>query len=47
MQIQPIRSDVEYDVAIARITELMGATPGSEASGELDALVTIVDAYES
>jgi HTH-type transcriptional regulator/antitoxin HigA len=47
MQIQPIRSEVEYDVAVARITELMGAAPGTEASEELKVLVTIVDAYES
>jgi HTH-type transcriptional regulator/antitoxin HigA len=47
MQIQPIRTEAEYDAAVARITELMGAKPGTEASGELQALVTIVDAHES
>ena len=47
MQIQPIQTEAEYDVAVARITELMGAEVGTVASGELDALVTIVDAYES
>ena len=47
MQIQPIRSEVEYDMAVARITELIGSASGTEASDELKALVTIVDAYES
>ena len=47
MQIQPIQTEAEYDAAVARITELMGAASGTEACDELQALVTIVDAYES
>jgi HTH-type transcriptional regulator/antitoxin HigA len=47
MQIQVIQTEAEYDATVSRITELMGAAPGTEASDELKALVTIVDAYES
>jgi HTH-type transcriptional regulator/antitoxin HigA len=47
MQIQPIRTEAENDAAVARITELMGARLGTEASDELEALITIVDAYET
>jgi HTH-type transcriptional regulator/antitoxin HigA len=47
MQIQLIRNEAEYDATVARITKLMGAAPGTDVSDELEALVTIVDAYES
>jgi len=32
---------------VARIAQLMGAEPGTEASDELEVLVTLVDAYEA
>lgn len=47
MRIQPIRTEAEHDAAIARIAHLMGATPGTQASDELEVLGTLVDAYES
>lgn len=47
MQIQPIRTETDYNAALALITQLVGAKAGSEASDELDVLVTLVDAYES
>jgi HTH-type transcriptional regulator/antitoxin HigA len=47
MQIQVIQTEAMYDAAVSRITELIGAAPESEASDELEALVTIVDAYKS
>ena len=47
MRIQPVRTETDHDAAIARITELMGAAPESEASDELEVLVTLVDAYEA
>lgn len=46
MRIQPVRTEAEHDAAVARITELMGAKLGTEASDELEILVTLVDAYE-
>jgi HTH-type transcriptional regulator/antitoxin HigA len=47
MRIQPVRTEAEHDAAVARITQLMGAEPGTEASDELEVLVTLVDAYET
>lgn len=47
MRIQPIRTEADYDAAVARIADLMGAKPGTEAADVLDVLATLVDAYES
>src|ERR1035437_11199843 len=47
MRIQPVRTEAEHDAAVARITQLMGAEPGSSESDELEVLVTLVDAYET
>jgi HTH-type transcriptional regulator/antitoxin HigA len=47
MQIQPVRNEAEHDAAVERITQLMGAAPGSADSDELEILVTLVDAYEA
>src|SRR5271165_7158654 len=47
MRIQPVRTEAEHDAAVTRIQELMGAEPGTEASDELEVLVTLVDAYET
>jgi HTH-type transcriptional regulator/antitoxin HigA len=47
MQIQPIRTEVDYDQAVARIADLIGAKPGTGAADELDVLATLVDVYES
>ena len=46
MQIRPVRTEAEYNAAVARIAKLMGAKPGTVASDELDVLATLVDAYE-
>jgi HTH-type transcriptional regulator/antitoxin HigA len=46
MQIHPVRTEADHDVALARITKLMGAKAGSDEGDELDILVTLVDAYE-
>lgn len=43
----PIQDDAAYEAALARINELWPkAEPGSEEMDLLDALVTIVEAYE-
>jgi len=47
MRIQPVRTEAEHDAAVTRIQQLMGAGPGTEASDELEVLVTLVDAYET
>lgn len=45
--IKPIRTEKDYEAALARIDELMDAEPGSPEGGELDVLVDLVELYES
>ena len=45
--IEPIRTEADYETALARIDELMDAEPGSPEGRELDVLVDLVDLYES
>jgi HTH-type transcriptional regulator/antitoxin HigA len=47
MQIQPVRTEAQYDAALERIAQLMGAKRGTDASDELEVLATLVDAYEA
>ena len=46
-KIKSIRTEKDYEDALARIDALMDAAPGSPASDELDILVDLVDLYES
>lgn len=45
--IKPIRTETDYETALARIDELMHAEPGSPEGRELDDLVDVVHLYES
>ena len=45
-QLRPIRSDTAYQTALSRISELMGADPGSDQARELDILADLVELYE-
>jgi HTH-type transcriptional regulator/antitoxin HigA len=47
MRIQPVRTEAEYDAAVARLTQLMNAEPGTAAGDEFEILATLVDAYEA
>lgn len=47
MEIQPIKSETDYQAALAEIEELMDAEPGTQAGDRLDVLATLVDAYEA
>ena len=47
MKPTPIKTEADHDTAVARIFDLMGSTPGTPESEELDALATLVDAWES
>ena len=44
---KPLENEAGYDAASAAIDRLMGAAPGTPESGELEALVTLVEAYEA
>ena len=41
-----IRTEADYDAALARIHEIWNAEPGSPKGDELDALMDLVEAYE-
>ena len=45
--IKPIRSETDYDAALARIFELMDAEPESREGDELDVLADLIELYES
>lgn len=47
VSIHPIRTDADYEVALARADALMDAEPGTEDGDHLDVLVTLIEAYES
>jgi HTH-type transcriptional regulator/antitoxin HigA len=47
MTIFPIRTEKDYDKALARIDMLMNADIGTPDGDELDILVTLVEAYEA
>jgi len=46
MPIEPIRDDNDHRAALHRIDALWGAAKGTAEDAELDALATLVDAYE-
>ena len=46
-KIKPIRSEKDYEEALARIDALMDAVPGSPEFDELDVLADLVELYES
>jgi HTH-type transcriptional regulator / antitoxin HigA len=47
MDIKPIKTDQDYDTALAQIAALMNAVPGSPEGDRLDVMVTLVEAYEA
>ena len=46
MKIKPIRTEEDYNGALARIEEIWDAEPGTPESDELDVLAVLVEAYE-
>ncbi len=46
MEIKPIRTDEEYEAALARIEELFDAEPDSPEGDELEILASLVETYE-
>ena len=47
MKLKTIKTEAEYDAALARIDELMDAEPGSPEAEELELFVLLVEAYEA
>ncbi|BBO85708.1 DNA-binding protein [Desulfosarcina ovata subsp. sediminis] len=46
MNIRPVKTEADYDAALARIKELWGAESGTQDGDELDMLLVLVGAYE-
>ena len=47
MRIRPVKTEADYDEALAEIDRLMGARAGSAEGDKLEVLVTLVEAYEA
>ena len=47
MHITPIKTDADHEAALAEIERLMDAAPGTPDGDRLDALTTLVEAYEA
>ncbi len=46
MDIKPIKTEADYEVALAEIEDLMNAKPDTPAGDRLDVLTTLVEAWE-
>jgi len=47
MYIQPIKTEADYDRALAEINALWGAEPDTPKGDRLEILMTLVEAYET
>ena len=47
MRIAPIKTEVDYDAALAEVDRLMDAESGTPRGDRLDVMVTLVEAYEA
>lgn len=45
--LKPIRSEADYDEALAEVGQLWGAKAGTPEGDRLDILATLIDAYEA
>jgi HTH-type transcriptional regulator/antitoxin HigA len=46
-EVRPIRSETDYEAALAQVERLWGAKSGTAAGDRLDVLATLIDAYET
>jgi HTH-type transcriptional regulator / antitoxin HigA len=46
-EIRPIRSEADYEAALAEVEGLWGAPAGTSNGDRLDVLATLIDAYEA
>lgn len=47
MDITPIKTEADYEAALAEIDRLMDAAPNTPRGDRLEVLVTLVEAYEA
>jgi HTH-type transcriptional regulator/antitoxin HigA len=45
--VKPIRTEADYEAALAEVERLWGAKLGTPAGDRLDVLATLIDAYEA
>jgi HTH-type transcriptional regulator/antitoxin HigA len=46
MEIHPIKTEKDYDLALERVNTLFDAKPNTDEGDELDILVTLIEKYE-
>lgn len=46
-EVKPIRTEADYEAALAEIENLWGAKSGTPRGDRLDVLATLIDAYEA
>ncbi|MBF0335884.1 MAG: helix-turn-helix domain-containing protein [Alphaproteobacteria bacterium] len=46
-ELKPIRSEADYEAALAEVERLWGARSGTPDGDRLDVLATLIDAYEA
>ena len=46
MEIRPIKTEKDYDLALERVNTLFDARPNTNEGDELDILVTLIEKYE-
>lgn len=46
-EVKAIRSEADYEAALAEVERLWGATAGTPEGDRLDVLATLIDAYEA
>jgi HTH-type transcriptional regulator/antitoxin HigA len=46
-EVKPIRSEADYEQALAEVEQLWGAKLGTPEGDRLDVLATLIDAYEA
>lgn len=47
IELQPIRNEADYDLAMTEFRRLWGAPSGTPEGEHLDRLATLIDAYEA
>ena len=47
IELKPIRTDADYEAAMAQVEQLWGARSGTPDGDRLDVLATLIDAYEA
>lgn len=46
-EVKPIRTDADYEAALAEVEQLWGAKNGTPKGDRLDVLATLIDAFEA